>query len=326
MSDLHERAADRMRTMIERAAAWKIVVETPAEYEAAVAEWTYTLRVLEAVEPMRAALENAQHGLGCFYGQLDHYRPCTCGLNGALRAAREVEQMNDKPSTDRADSASEAEQRMCYALGFDSFSREDAAAFLRAWREAVRELSDWPADWPAKVARLEALEDAVFGQRDNAPQPAAPDDAQTLAVIVGSVADAMEDAGAALNVAESRARHVEKRLMESRVPAQPAPVAHGELSEIARIIARYHEGAGTEPSDEDRAAAREIHAEYERRAAQSESVRELREAWLDWLAFRGRFATGHDVISCICVKCETLRAAIFQTVDNALAKHEAAHE
>lgn len=195
---------------------------------------------------------------------------------------------------------------------------KDARNFLEGLNEDFRRLREDPRAWAD-----EQRERVATGA---APQPAAPDDAQTLAVIVGSVADAMEDAGAALNVAESRARHVEKRLMESRVPAQPAPVAHGELSEIARIIARYHEGAGTEPSDEDRAAAREIHAEYERRAAQSESVRELREAWLDWLAFRGRFATGHDVISCICVKCETLRAAIFQTVDNALAKHEAAHE
>lgn len=172
--------------------------------------------------------------------------------------------MSDKPSTpDRADSASEAEQRMCAALGFraaDTLGHD----FLRAFREAVREQID-DADsererWAAvQRGEIEPRRDDPDTVAWDAPQPAAPDEfirrditayiallAEDEHIDVDHVIALVRQHDARVDRAketwaERQTRGAwEAALNAPRVPAQPAPVAQGDaewVSALAHTIA-----------------------------------------------------------------------------------------
>lgn len=247
--------------------------------------------------------------------------------------------MTDKPNTDRAPDAqaSEAEQRDTSLVGkrvlFSENDFSDDGLFAADVMEAsptgahlrVRYLNGsmkWitasslgSRGWYVR----EVLGNAAREQRDNAPQPAAPDAQELHAKIVdvlvrakddeafGEIADRIiklvEIRNAALLRMNSRYKEEILRLESN---AQPAPVAQGDALDwqlVERIGEMRHEGLN------DETMAREIHAEYERRAAlQREQVAKLAEQLKEDL--RGALINSRE-------RRESIRSAL-----DALAKHE----
>lgn len=189
--------------------------------------------------------------------------------------------MSDKPSTpDRADSATEAEQRMCAALGFraaDTLGHD----FVRAFREAAREqVHDALREHYGHVLqaigdRLRMLE-LASEQRDNAPHPAALPDYKLRApegALRNTLAGNLDIARMALDGIPHMEVEGEKEgkatggclvcvaincinaAIQQHVSApQPAAPDDGKVPlrvMAARLIAREHEGMGTQPSYED---------------------------------------------------------------------------
>lgn len=240
--------------------------------------------------------------------------------------------MSDKPSTpDRAPDAqaseaeqpSEHERQMITALDTFVFGawnqRGDAAiAFLRAWREAVREqVTDIVG---AREARH--VSEWHTPVRDNAPQPAAPDETELRDHVVelllawmrnamledGSLDYAPEKGAVATSdriIALVRQHDAQREFDDMTAYAQPAPVATGDeesLALVALLIRQHYGGSKDDPWSAG--LAREIHAHYERRAAQQ------REALIDAGGQLYMIASALD------------KAVACAAWDAALAKHE----
>lgn len=227
--------------------------------------------------------------------------------------------MSDKPSTDRAPDAPEHELYDALATLSGRYGAYEPSILkqrvMRAWREAVRE----------QVRQMLTSDDGVL----SAPAPAVPADTPDDSELAQRVTNRLAAWGVRQPEVEPLAMASEiialVRQHDARVPAQPAPVAQGDeewIRDIAQIVASVitdHGPTETRSLIENAiGAAREIHAHYERRAAQQrERYAEVVDVLTEMLDGYRNGATG-TYRQKLVTRCKAALAA--------LAKPEAAHD